>query len=63
MPDSEQEEIETCQAKANIMVGRFTDAFVECAREVDHEPPHLTSQTTVATVDKKQQPATIRYTW
>lgn len=61
MPD-----IETCNAKSVVTMGRHHEATVTCGLEKDHEEDeHVTAQTTAAkdfTTGKPQQ-ATIIFTW
>lgn len=61
MPD-----IETCNAKATIEIGRFTSADVECGLEANHDlekTTHVASETTHAQVGKERRDAKILFTW
>jgi hypothetical protein len=61
MPDTEK----TCDAKATVAIGRFTDADVECGLGPLHEGLHVASEVKKA-IDKrtkKETDATIIFTW
>lgn len=60
------EQAPTCNAKATIIIGRHTEADVECGRE-PHDPKeaHVAKQETITKVERKEPgtPARIIYTW
>lgn len=64
MPDTEKRA--TCDAKATVDIGKFTEATVECGRDPGHEEKlHVASEVKKATDKRtgKESNATLIITW